>query len=431
MIQRYTRPAMGKIWEDENKYRIWLEIELLACEQQAALGVIPKEAVPTIRKKASFNVQRILEIEEEVKHDVIAFLTNVGEYVGPESRFIHLGMTSSDVLDTALAVQMKQSAELLLKDLEELKAVLARRAKEHKLTVMVGRTHGIHAEPVTLGLKFALWYAETLRNIDRLRNAAKTISVGQISGAVGTYAYIDPSVERYVCEKLDLQAAPISTQVLQRDRHAEFMSTLAVIGSSLEKFATEIRHLQKTEVLEAEEYFSKGQKGSSAMPHKRNPITCERIAGLSRVVRGNAVAAMENVALWHERDITHSSVERVIVPDSCILLDYMLDQFTKVVDKLIVYPENMRKNIDKTHGLVFSQSVLLALTKKGMKREDAYRIVQSHAMNVWQDGKSFRTVLEADPEVKKFLNGKELDDAFDGTKSVKHVDYVFERLGLK
>jgi len=431
VIQRYTRPAMGKIWEDENKYRIWLEIELLACEQQAALGVIPKEAVPTIRKKASFNVQRILEIEEEVKHDVIAFLTNVGEYVGPESRFIHLGMTSSDVLDTALAVQMKQSAELLLKDLEELKAVLARRAKEHKLTVMVGRTHGIHAEPVTLGLKFALWYAETLRNIDRLRNAAKTISVGQISGAVGTYAYIDPSVERYVCEKLDLQAAPISTQVLQRDRHAEFMSTLAVIGSSLEKFATEIRHLQKTEVLEAEEYFSKGQKGSSAMPHKRNPITCERIAGLSRVVRGNAVAAMENVALWHERDITHSSVERVIVPDSCILLDYMLDQFTKVVDKLIVYPENMRKNIDKTHGLVFSQSVLLALTKKGMKREDAYRIVQSHAMNVWQDGKSFRTVLEADPEVKKFLNGKELDDAFDGTKSVKHVDYVFERLGLK
>jgi len=422
---------MGKIWEDENKYRIWLEIELLACEQQAALGVIPKEAVPTIRKKASFNVQRILEIEEEVKHDVIAFLTNVGEYVGSESRFIHLGMTSSDVLDTALAVQMKQSAELLLKDLEELKAVLARRAKEHKLTVMVGRTHGIHAEPVTLGLKFALWYAETLRNIDRLRNAAKTISVGQISGAVGTYAYIDPSVERYVCEKLDLQAAPISTQVLQRDRHAEFMSTLAVIGSSLEKFATEIRHLQKTEVLEAEEYFSKGQKGSSAMPHKRNPITCERIAGLSRVVRGNAVAAMENVALWHERDITHSSVERVIVPDSCILLDYMLDQFTKVVDKLIVYPENMRKNIDKTHGLVFSQSVLLALTKKGMKREDAYRIVQSHAMNVWQDGKSFRTVLEADPEVKKFLNGKELDDAFDGTKSVKHVDYVFERLGLK
>jgi adenylosuccinate lyase len=296
---------------------------------------------------------------------------------------------------------------------------------------MVGRTHGIHAEPVTFGLKLALWYAETLRNIERLQNAARTISVGQISGAVGTYAFIDPSVERYVCEKLGLQAAPISTQVLQRDRHAEFMSTLAVIGSSLEKFATEIRHLQKTEVLEAEEFFSKGQKGSSAMPHKRNPITCERIAGLSRVLRGNAVAAMENVALWHERDITHSSVERVIVPDSCILLDYMLAQFTNIVDKLIVYPENMKKNIDKTHGLVFSQSVLLALIKKGMKREDAYRIVQSHAMNVWQDGKDFRTTLESDPEVKKFLNGKDLDDVFDGTKSVKHVDYVFGRLGLK
>jgi len=422
---------MGKIWEDENKYRIWLEIELLACEAQAELGVIPQEAVATIRKKAAFSVPKILEIEEEVKHDVIAFLTNVGEYVGPESRFIHLGMTSSDVLDTALAVQMKQSAELLLKDLENLKTVLARRAKEHKMTVMVGRTHGIHAEPVTLGLKFALWYAETLRNIERLQHAARTISVGQISGAVGTYAHIDPSVERYVCEKLALQAAPISTQVLQRDRHAEFMNTLAVVGSSLEKFATEIRHLQKTEVLEAEEFFSKGQKGSSAMPHKRNPITCERIAGLSRVLRGNAVAAMENVALWHERDITHSSVERVIVPDSCILLDYMLVQFTAIVDKLIVYPENMRKNLEKTHGLVFSQSVLLGLTKKGMKREDAYRVVQNHAMSVWQNGADFRSVLEGDSEVKKYLDKNELDNVFDGKKSVKHVDYVFERLGLK
>lgn len=422
---------MGKIWEDENKFRIWLEIELLACEAQAELGVVPKEAVGIIRKKAKFSVPRILEIEEEVKHDVIAFLTNVGEYVGAESRYIHLGMTSSDVLDTALAVQMKQSAELLLKDMEDLKEVLARRAKEHKMTVMVGRTHGIHAEPVTLGLKFALWYAEMNRNIERLRNAAKTISVGQVSGAVGTYAHIDPSVERFVCEKLGLQAAPISTQVLQRDRHAEFMNTLAVAGSSLEKFATEIRHLQKTEVLEVEEFFSKGQKGSSAMPHKRNPITCERIAGLSRVLRGNAVAAMENVALWHERDITHSSVERVIVPDSCILLDYMLIQFTSIIDKLLVYPENMRRNIEKTHGLVFSQSVLLALTRKGMKREDAYRIVQSHAMNVWQDGEDFRSTLESDLEVKKFLDEKELDDVFDRTKSVRHVGYVFEKLGLK
>jgi adenylosuccinate lyase len=296
---------MGKLWEDDNKYRIWLDIEVLACEAQAQLGIIPTEAVDIIRSKARFNVPRVLQIEEEVKHDVIAFLTNVGEYVGPESRFIHLGMTSSDVLDTALAVQMKQSAEVLLKDLEALKAVLARRAKEFKHTIMIGRTHGIHAEPTTFGLKLALWYAETVRNIDRLNQARETISVGQISGAVGTYAHLDPFVERYVCEKLGLKPAPISTQVLQRDRHAEFMNTLALCGSSLEKFATEIRHLQRTEVLEAEEYFSKGQKGSSAMPHKRNPITCERIAGLSRVLRGNAIAAMENVALWHERDITH------------------------------------------------------------------------------------------------------------------------------
>ena len=422
---------MGRIWEDENKYRIWLEIEVLACEAQAAIGAIPKEAAATIRKKAEFSVPRILEIEEEVKHDVIAFLTNVGEYVGPESRFIHLGMTSSDVLDTALAVQMKQSAELLLKDLEQLRDILAARAKEHKLTVMVGRTHGIHAEPVTLGLKFALWYAEILRDIERLNRAAETIAVGQVSGAVGTYAHIDPSVERHVCEQLGLKAAPISTQVLQRDRHAEFMNTLAVIGCSLEKFATEIRHLQKTEVLEAEEYFSKGQKGSSAMPHKRNPITCERIAGLSRVLRGNALAAMENVALWHERDITHSSVERVIIPDSCILLDYMLTQFSGIVERLIVYPNHMKENLGRTHGLIHSQSMLLALTRKGMKREDAYRIVQDHAMKVWRNGTSFEEVLSSDPEVKKFLNADELKDVFDEKKSVRHVDYIFEQVGLK
>ncbi|HVN49474.1 MAG TPA: adenylosuccinate lyase, partial [Bacteroidota bacterium] len=324
MIDRYTRPAMGKIWEDENKFRIWLEIETLACEAQAELGVVPKEAVNVIREKANFKVERILEIEQEVKHDVIAFLTNVGEYIGPESRFIHLGMTSSDVLDTSLAVQMKQSAEILLKDLEDLKAVLGRRAKEFKHTVMIGRSHGIHAEPITFGLKLALWYSEINRNIERLTAAKKTISAGKISGAVGTFQHLDPFVERYVCEKMGLTPAPISTQILQRDRHAEFMNTLAVIGCSLEKFAVEIRHLQRTEVLEAEEYFSKGQKGSSAMPHKRNPIICERIAGLARVLRSNALAAMENVALWHERDISHSSVERVIVPDSCILLDFIL-----------------------------------------------------------------------------------------------------------
>lgn len=430
MIQRYTRPEMGKIWEDENKFRIWLEIEILACEAQAQQGVIPAQAVKVIREKAKFNVERILQIENEVKHDVIAFLTNVGEYVGAESRFIHLGMTSSDVLDTALAVQMKQSAELLLKDLEELKGVLARRAKEFKHTVMIGRTHGVHAEPITFGLKLALWYAETLRNIERLKSAVAVISVGKISGAVGTYQHLDPSVERYVCEKLGLKPSPVSTQVLQRDRHAEFMNALAVCGSSLEKFATEVRHLQKTEVLEAEEYFSKGQKGSSAMPHKRNPITCERIAGLSRVLRGNALAAMENIALWHERDITHSSVERVIVPDSCIVLDYTLVQFTKIMDKLLVYPQNMQNNLDKTHGLLFSQEVMLALTKKGMKREDAYRVVQERAMKAWEQGSSFRELIDGSDEVAKLLSKSDLDELFDPERSLKHIDYIFERVGL-
>jgi adenylosuccinate lyase len=421
---------MGKIWEDENKFKIWLEIEILACEAQAELGIIPKEAVGVIREKARFSEPRILEIENEVKHDVIAFLTNVGEYVGAESRFIHLGMTSSDVLDTALAVQMKQSAGLLLKDLETLKDVLARRAKEFKYAVMIGRTHGIHAEPVTFGLKLALWYAETVRNIERIHSALATISVGKISGAVGTYQHLDPFVERYVCEKIGLKPSPISTQVLQRDRHAEFMNTLAVCACSLEKFATEIRHLQKTEVLEVEEFFSKGQKGSSAMPHKRNPITCERIAGLSRIVRANALAAMENVALWHERDITHSSVERVIVPDSCIVLDYMLSQFTRIVEKLLVYPENMLRNLDKTKGLVFSQEILLALTRKGMKREDAYRIVQERAMKVWENGSNFRELVEASEEIKKMLSKAELDELFDPKRSLKQVDYIFERVGL-
>ncbi|OGU76856.1 MAG: adenylosuccinate lyase [Ignavibacteria bacterium RIFCSPLOWO2_12_FULL_56_21] len=430
MIQRYTRREMGRIWEDDNKYRIWLEIEILACEANARLGAIPKEAAGAIRNKAKFSVPRILEIEEQVKHDVIAFLTNVGEYVGPESRFLHMGMTSSDVLDTALAVQMKQSGELLLKGLHALKQVLARRAKEFKYTVMVGRTHGIHAEPVTFGLKMALWYAETLRDIERLESAIKSIAVGQISGAVGTFQHLDPSVERHVCQNLGLEPAPVSTQVLQRDRHAEFMCMLALIGCSLEKFATEVRHLQKTEVLEAEEYFSKGQKGSSAMPHKRNPITCERIAGLSRVLRGNASAAMENVALWHERDITHSSVERVIIPDSCILLDYMLDQFTKVMDTLLVYPDRMEKNLNLTRGLIYSQEVLLALTKKGMKREDAYKIVQERAMEVWKNGSDFRTLIANTPEVRQHLKANELEELFDPKRSLTHVDEIFARVGL-
>ena len=422
---------MGAIWTEENKFRTWLEIELLACEAHAELGVIPKAAAAVIRQKAKFDVQRIEEIEREVKHDVIAFLTNVGEHVGENSRYIHIGMTSSDVLDTGLSLQMKQSAELLLKDLQALESVLARRAREFKYTLMVGRTHGIHAEPTTFGLKLALWYDETRRNIGRLDHALSAISVGQISGAVGTYEHLDPFVERYVCEKLGLKPAPVSTQILQRDLHAEFLTTLALIGSSIEKFATEIRHLQRTEILEAEEFFSQGQKGSSAMPHKRNPITCERVAGLARVLRGNAHAAMENVALWHERDITHSSVERIILPDSCILLDYMIATFTDVLEKLIVYPENMKKNLDLTHGLIFSQSVLLALTKQGMKREDAYAAVQKHAMNVWSGkagGKGFQDVLESDPAIS--TANIDLKELFDLKKSIKHVDYIFDRVGL-
>jgi adenylosuccinate lyase len=430
MISRYTRPAMGKIWEDENKFRIWLEIEILACEAQAELGVIPREAAAAIRAKANFDVARIDAIEREVKHDVIAFLTSVGEFVGPEARFIHLGMTSSDVLDTSLAVQMKQSGELLLKGLEGLAEVLARRAKEFKTTIMVGRTHGIHAEPTTFGLKLALWYDETRRNIRRLNAALERIAVGQISGAVGTFEHLSPGVEEYVCARLGLTPAPVSTQVLQRDRHAEFMNTLALTGCSLEKFATEIRHLQKTEVLEAEEYFAKGQKGSSAMPHKRNPITCERIAGLSRVLRGNALAAMENVALWHERDITHSSVERIVIPDSCILLDYMLGLTTEVLDRLLVYPENMKKNLERTHGLIFSQAVLLALTRKGMKREEAYRIVQGAAMEVWQTGREFRDLLGAHPDIGRTCTPAELDELFDLRKSIAQVDTIFRRAGL-
>jgi adenylosuccinate lyase len=430
MIARYTRPAMGRIWEDHNKFQIWLDIEILACEAQADLGVIPREAVEVIRAKATFDVGRIDEIEREVKHDVIAFLTNVGEHVGPEARFIHLGMTSSDILDTCLSIQMKQAGEMMLAGLARLSDVLARRAKEFKTTIMVGRTHGIHAEPTTFGLKLALWYDETRRNIERLRSAVDRISVGQISGAVGTYEHLSPKVEEYVCARLGLKPAPVSTQILQRDRHAEFLTVLAIAGSSLEKFATEIRHLQRTEVLEAEEYFAKGQKGSSAMPHKRNPITCERVAGLSRVLRGNALASMENVSLWHERDITHSSVERIIVPDSCILLDYMVALMTDVLDRLIVYPEHMRENLDRTHGLIFSQAVLLALTNKGMKREDAYRLVQTAAMEVWRSGKDFRATLEAVPEVSGLLSAGELVGIFDLDKSIRNVDEIFQRAGL-
>jgi adenylosuccinate lyase len=421
---------MGKIWTDENKFRTFLDIEILACEAQTELGIIPKEALKKIREKAKFDVRRIDEIELIVKHDVIAFLTNVGEYVGDEARFIHVGMTSSDVLDTGLAIQMKQSGELLLKYLDQLAEVLARRASEFKYTIMVGRTHGVHAEPTTFGLKLALWYDETQRNIRRLKQAIETISYGQISGAVGTYEHLDPFVERYVCEKLGIKPAPISNQILQRDLHAEFLTMLAIVGSSLEKFATEIRHLQRTEVLEVEEYFSKGQKGSSAMPHKRNPINCERVAGLARILRGNAHAAMENISLWHERDISHSSVERIIIPDSCILLDYMLATFTDVIDKLIVYPENMKRNLELTGGLIFSQSVLLALTKKGMMREEAYAVVQKLAMDVWENKGSFKDKLKSDKSVKAFLNDDEIENLFNLKNSIGKVDYIFKQVGI-
>jgi len=385
MIERYTRPEMGKIWEDDFKYKTWLQIEILACEARAEFGQIPKEDVELIKQKASFDVKKILEIEETTQHDVIAFLTNVAEYVGPVSRHIHYGMTSSDILDTTLSFQMKTAGEILLKDLEELKSILKEKAIEYKNTLCVGRTHGIHAEPTTMGLKFALWFEETKRNIERLKSAVGRISVGQISGAVGTFEHLSPKVEEYVCEKMGLSPAPVSTQVIQRDRHAEYLSVLAIIGSTLEKIATEIRHLQKTEVLEAEEFFSKGQKGSSAMPHKRNPITCERIAGLARILRGNATAGFENISLWHERDITHSSVERVIIPDSTILLNYMLAKMKDLLKNLLVYPENMLKNLNLTRGLVFSQTILLKITEKGATREEAYKIVQTSAMNVWAD----------------------------------------------
>ncbi|MBS1913945.1 MAG: adenylosuccinate lyase [Bacteroidetes bacterium] len=430
MIERYTRPKMGAIWQDENKYRIWLEIETLAVEAQAELGEVPLEAAQAVRRLGNFDVARVLEIEDTTKHDVIAFLTNVAEYVGEPSRYVHLGMTSSDVLDTCLAVQLKQAGELLLGELERLRDVLAKRAVEFKYTIMIGRSHGIHAEPITFGLKLALWYEETRRNIERMKRAIDVISYGQISGAVGTFEHLSPRVEEYVCQHLGLRADPVTTQVVQRDRHAEYMATLAVIASTLEQFATEIRHLQRTEVLEAEEYFSAGQKGSSAMPHKRNPIVSERICGLARVVRANSIAAMEGVALWHERDISHSSVERVICPDSTIALDYMLDKMSSMIEHLLVYPENMRKNLEITSGLHFSQTILLALAKKGLSREDAYSIVQRNAMEVWRTREQFPEVLKRDAELTAVLPPEEIDELCDLQKSIRNVDYIFQRCGL-
>jgi adenylosuccinate lyase len=428
MIDRYTLPEMGAIWEDKFKFDTWLRIEILACEARAKAGYIPEEDLEVIKNKANYELTRILEIEETTKHDVIAFLTNVAEYVGPESRHIHYGMTSSDILDTTLSFQMKSAGEILLRRLTQLKEALKVRANEHKYTVCVGRSHGIHAEPTTMGLKFALWYEETKRNIERLNASIKSVSVGQISGAVGTFEHLSPDVENYVCSKMGLMPAPVSTQVIQRDRHAEFLSTIAVIGSTLEKIAIEVRHLQRTEVLEAEEFFSKGQKGSSAMPHKRNPIVSERITGLARILRSNAMAALENNALWHERDISHSSVERIILPDSCTALDYMLDLAVKLVKNLIIYPENMLKNLAITRGLVFSQTILLRLIDKGVTREESYKMVQSAAMKVWEDtSKNLEEELISSPEIIKYLDEDEIKDIFKSKKMLQNVDYIFSR----
>jgi adenylosuccinate lyase len=421
---------MGALWSEETKFRTWLEVEILACEAWSQLGKIPPEAVEEIRQKARFDVRRIQEIEETVKHDVIAFLTNVAEYVGPASRYIHYGMTSSDLLDTSLAVLLRRAGLMLLEGAKRLREAIGNKALQYKDTLCVARTHGVQSEPITFGWKLAVWYDEMRRHIERLERAIDTISVGKISGAVGTFAYVDPFVERYVCERLGLKPAPASTQVIQRDRHAEFLTTLALVGNSLEKFATEIRHLQRTEVLEVEEPFTKGQKGSSAMPHKRNPITCERIAGQARILRANALAAMENVALWHERDISHSSVERVILPDSTILLDYMLHTFTRVVENLVVYPERMRQNLELTGGLIYSQAVLLKLTEKGLTREEAYAIVQGLAMEARDRGLVFRDLVAQDERVRRFLTQEEIHWCFDPWKNLRHVDEVFRRVGL-
>jgi adenylosuccinate lyase len=430
MIERYTRPEMGAIWTDENKFRKWLQVELAVCEVQAERGRIPKESFERIRERAKFDLKRIAEIEAEVNHDVIAFLTSVAEFVGPDSRYIHLGMTSSDVLDTANALLLKEAGELLVKDLLVLRDVLKRRALEFKDTPCIGRTHGVHAEPMTFGLKLALWYDETGRNLERLRAAIDTVSVGKISGAVGTFAHLEPEVEERACAKLGLSPAPVSNQIVQRDRYAQFVTTLAIVGASLEKFSTEIRALQKTEVLEAEEYFARGQKGSSAMPHKKNPITCERIAGLARLLRGYALTSMENVTLWHERDISHSSAERVILPDSTIALDYMLHKMIQIIDRLQVYPENMRRNLNLTRGVIFSQALLLLLAQKGLTREEAYRMVQKRAHSAWQAGLPLKEAVKQDEDFRRYLSDEDIERAFDLQYNLRHVDAIFRRAGL-
>ncbi len=430
MIERYTNPEMGNIWTLQHEFEVMLDVEIAACEAMAELGEIPREAAVNIREKAHFELDRVKEIEKETNHDIIAFLTNVAEYVGDDSKYIHKGLTSSDVKDTALGIMMKKSAELIIDDLKKFREVLKRRAAEFKHTVCIGRTHGIHAEPMTFGLKLALWMSEIDRDIERVEHAKRIVSVGKLSGAVGTYSNINPKIEELVCRKLGITPAPLATQVIQRDRHAEYMTTLAIVASSFEKFATEIRNLQRTDIREAEEYFSPGQKGSSAMPHKRNPITCERIAGMARLVRGNALASMENIALWHERDISHSSVERVILPDSTINVDYCIKKFTNIIDKLLVYPEAMMENLNKTGGLIFSQRILIALVSKGVLREDAYKWVQRNAMKRWLEKEDFKTNISKDEDVIKYLSQDEIDECFKVDYFLRHVDMIMARFGL-
>ncbi len=428
MINRYTRQEMGRLWEPENKFKKWLDVEIAVCEAWAELGRIPKKSLDVIKKKAGFDVRRIDEIESAVKHDVIAFLTSVAEKIGPESRYVHRGLTSSDILDTAQSLLMKEAAEILIKDIKNLMVVLREKAFKYKSTVCIGRSHGVHAEPMTFGLKFTLWYEEAKRNLERMKRAKKTVSVGKFSGAVGTFSNIPVEIEEKVCKRLGLKPEPIATQVVQRDRHAEYLLTLAIIAASIEKITVEIRHLQRTEVLEAEEPFTKGQKGSSAMPHKRNPVGCENLSGLARVVRTNALAALENIALWHERDISHSSVERVIIPDSTILVDYMLYRLTGILSGLQVYKEKMTENMKRSYGLYNSQNVLIKLTEKGMAREEAYAVVQKVAMQSWKNKKEFRTLLLKDREIRRYLSQKDIKNIFDLKGYFKNTDYIFKRV---
>ncbi len=430
MIQRYSLPQMSRIWQDHNKFQKMMEVEVAASEAHAHTGKIPKKAFIQIKKKARFDLKKIEALDKKTNHDVAAFVENLQDNIGQGGEYVHMGLTSNDVTDTALALQMQEAADIILQDLSRLKEILDKKARRYRETVMIGRTHGVHAEPITFGLKMAIFYEETKRNIKRMEDAKDVISFGKISGAVGTFSNIEPNIEAYVCKKLGLKPAPVSNQVLQRDRHAQYLSAIAITGAMLEKLALEIRHLQRTEVLEAEEYFSKTQKGSSAMPHKRNPITCERICGLSRILRANAHAAMENIALWHERDISHSSVERIIIPDSTILIDYMTNTMAELIEHLVIYPENMRKNLNKTGGLIFSQRVMIELIKEGLTRENAYRLVQKNAMLAWKEGKDFKELLLNDKGVRKMLSPQKINRCFELDYYLRNIDVIFRRIGI-